>query len=107
MPYNKYMYDIRCRRMHLDNLHFGNFLGRMPLEFRSSDFVALAGTQGGAEPPMRPAYHLDTQNTVFDSLDTQKFRSGFADDDNFRRWCMWCHPYSTKKAVAGIKKQNL
>ena len=30
---------------------------------------------------MRPACHLDTQNTVFDSLDTEKFRSEFADDD--------------------------
>ena len=34
---------------------------------------------------MRPACHLDTQNTVFDSLDTQNFRSGFADDDNSSR----------------------
>ena len=30
---------------------------------------------------MRPACHLDPQNTVFDSLDTQKFLSEFADDD--------------------------
>ena len=29
---------------------------------------------------MRPACHLDTQNTV-DSLDTQKFMSEFAEDD--------------------------
>ena len=34
---------------------------------------------------MRPACHLDTMNIVFDSLDTQKFTSGFADDDNSRR----------------------
>ena len=26
-----------------------------------------------------------TDHCFFDSLDTQKFRSGFADDDNFRR----------------------
>ena len=25
------------------------------------------------------------EHSFFDSLDTQKFRSGFADDDNFRR----------------------
>ena len=31
---------------------------------------------------MRPACHLDTQNTpFFDSLDTQKFMSEFAEDD--------------------------
>ena len=30
---------------------------------------------------MRPACHLDTQNTVFYSLDTQKFMSEFAKDD--------------------------
>ena len=30
---------------------------------------------------MRQACHLDTQNTVFDSLDTQKFMSEFADND--------------------------
>ena len=30
---------------------------------------------------MRPTCHLDTQNTVFDSLDTQNFLSEFADDD--------------------------
>ena len=30
---------------------------------------------------MRPACHLDTQNTVFDSLETQKFMSEFAEDD--------------------------
>ena len=30
---------------------------------------------------MRPACHLDTQNTVFDSLDTQNFMSEFAEDD--------------------------
>ena len=35
----------------------------------------------GASPPMHPACHLDTQNTVFDSLDTQKFMSEFVDDD--------------------------
>ena len=34
---------------------------------------------------MRPACHLDTQNTFFDSLDTQKFMSGFADDDYYKR----------------------
>ena len=26
------------------------------------------------------------EHLFFDSLDTQKFRSGFADDDNFRRY---------------------
>ena len=30
---------------------------------------------------MRPTCHLDTQYTVFDSLDTQKFMSEFAEDD--------------------------
>ena len=30
---------------------------------------------------MRPACHLDTQNTVFDSLDTQNFMTEFAEDD--------------------------
>ena len=30
---------------------------------------------------MRPACHLDTQNTVFGSLDTQKFILEFANDD--------------------------
>ena len=30
---------------------------------------------------MRSARHLDTQNPFFDSLDTQKFMSEFADDD--------------------------
>ena len=30
---------------------------------------------------MRPVCHLDTQNTVFDSLDTQRFMSELADDD--------------------------
>ena len=31
---------------------------------------------------MRPACHLGTQDTVFDSLDTRMFRSEFAADDN-------------------------
>ena len=30
---------------------------------------------------MRPVCHLDTQNTVFDSLDTQNFMTEFAEDD--------------------------
>ena len=30
---------------------------------------------------MRPACHLDTQNTVFDSLDTQNVMSELAEDD--------------------------
>ena len=30
---------------------------------------------------MRPACHLDMQNTVIDSLDTQNFMSEFAEDD--------------------------
>ena len=30
---------------------------------------------------MRPACHLDTQNTIFDSSKTQKFSSELADDD--------------------------
>ena len=41
---------------------------------------------------MRPACHLDTQNTVFDSLDTQKFMSEFVEDDFFLqdRRCRSC-----------------
>ena len=51
---------------------------------------------------------IGTPRTLFfDSLDTQKFRSGFADDDDFIRQCMQCHSYNTSKAVTDLKEQKL
>ena len=47
------------------------------------------------------------RSLFFDSLDTKRFRSGFADVDNSRINCMKCHSYNTKKAVTGLKKQKM
>ena len=49
-------------------------------EFES--YLLIMSTYASSVPFGHP------KHCFFDNLDTQKFRSGFADDDNSRRWCM-------------------
>ena len=65
--------------------HLDNYYSIILNQIIQVIFVANQYMVSGDYPPWRPACHLDTQDTVFDSLDTQNFRAEFADDDNFRR----------------------
>ena len=67
---------------------------------------------------MRPACHLDRQNTVFWQFGHPKFYDricwrwlfldqDFANDDFLENSACSGHSYNTNKAVTGLKKQNL